>query len=142
MEKILEKHNQKIKFIVVGGINTLIDFILLFFFTGIGMNKLIANYFSTGIALLFSFIANKKFTFKSTTGDAKRQFVLFLGVTIVGLWVLQPLVLWISTSALEDYISNESINLFIAKVIATCVSLVWNYLLYSRLVFKNESETK
>ena len=142
MEKILEKHNQKIKFIVVGGINTLIDFILLFFFTGIGMNKLIANYFSTGIALLFSFIANKKFTFKNTTGDAKRQFVLFLGVTIVGLWVLQPLILWISTSALEDYISNESINLFIAKVIATCVSLVWNYLLYSRLVFKNESETK
>lgn len=135
MEKILEKHGQKIRFVVVGGANTAIDFLLLFLFTGLGVNKIVANYLSTGIALLFSFFANKQFTFKNKSGNAKKQFALFLVVTLAGLWILQPIVIWLSTSALEPYITNEAANLFVAKLIATVASLIWNYLLYSKLVF-------
>jgi len=138
MEKFREKHGDKLRFAVVGGANTALDFILLFLFVNLGVDKILANYFSTGASLIFSFFANKSFTFKNKTGNAKKQFAAFLIVTITGLWVLQPIIIWIVTSALEVHISNDSILLFIAKLIATVGSLIWNYLLYSRLVFKKD----
>ena len=136
MATALEKHGDKIRFAIVGGFNTALDFVLLFLFVNLGFDKIIANYFSTSISLIFSFFANKSFTFKDKSGNAKKQFGLFLLVTLAGLWVLQPIIIWISTNALEQYITNESVLLFVAKLIATIGSLIWNYLLYSRLVFK------
>lgn len=141
MAKALEKHGEKIRFVLVGGANTAIDFALLFLFTNLGVDKIVANYFSTGLALIFSFFANKSFTFKNKSENAKKQFVLFLVVTLTGLWLLQPLVIWGVTSLLAPYVTDDNINLFIAKLIATVASLIWNYLLYSRLVFK-KSEAK
>jgi putative flippase GtrA len=136
MDNFRQKHADKFRFALVGGANTALDFILLFLFVNLGVNKIVANYFSTGISLIFSFFANKSFTFKNKTGNAKKQFGIFLLVTITGLWVLQPLIIWAVTSILDSYVSNESALLFIAKLIATVASLVWNYFLYSRLVFK------
>ena len=139
MAKILEKHGDKLRFAVVGGANTALDFILLFLFVNLGIDKIIANYFSTGIALIFSFFANKSFAFKNKSSNAKKQFALFLVVTIAGLWVLQPIIIWAVTTVLAQYVTNESVLLFVAKLIATVGSLIWNYLLYSRLVFKKET---
>lgn len=140
MEKFQKNHGDKLRFLVVGGANTALDFLLLFLFVNLGVNKIVANYFSTGIALLFSFYANKSFTFKDKSKNAKKQFLIFLAVTLTGLWVLQPIIIWISTSALAPHITNETSLLFVAKMIATIASLIWNYLLYSRLVFKKESK--
>lgn len=136
MEKLLKKHAQKIRFVIVGGLNTVLDFALLFLFVNLGINKFIANYLSTGISMVFSFFVNKSFTFKHKEGNAKKQFVLFLVITIAGLWVIQPIVIWIVTGMISPFLDNSQVILFIAKVIATGASLVWNYLLYSKLVFK------
>lgn len=136
MEELLKKHAEKIRFIIVGGVNTAIDFGILFLLTFLGMDKIVANFFSTGVALIFSFFANKTFTFKEQSGNAKKQFIYFLVITLFGLWVIQPLVIWGATSLMASFIPNEAINLFIAKLIATVASLIWNYVLYSRIVFK------
>ena len=136
MEKIVQKHAKKIRFVLVGGTNTVIDFGILFGLTFLGVDKIIANYISTSIALVFSFFANKSFTFKNTSKNAKRQFILFLVVTLIGLWVLQPLIIWGYTSLLDD----SPLSLFIAKLIATIVTLIWNYLFYSRVVFIEKQE--
>ena len=136
MEKTLKKHAEKARFVVVGGANTALDFFILFLLTFMGVDKFVANYFSTGIALIFSFFANKSFTFKDTSKSAKKQFALFLIITLIGLWVIQPLIIWGVTVLLAPYSTNEAANLFIAKLVATVASLTWNYLLYSRVVFK------
>ncbi len=136
MATALEKHGDKIRFIIVGGANTAIDFAILFLLVNLGVNKIVANFVSTGVALIFSFFVNKSFTFKNTDKNAKKQFAIFLAVTLFGLWVIQPIVIWVSEMILDPYIANENITLFIAKLIATVASLVWNYLFYSRLVFK------
>lgn len=140
MEALRKKHAEKIRFIIVGGANTALDFILLFLFTNLGINKIVANYMSTGAALIFSFFANKEFTFRNKDGNAKKQFALFLVITLIGLWVLQPIIIWASTSLLLPFIHNETLNLFIAKLIATVASLTWNYFLYSRIVFKAKAQ--
>ena len=136
MEKLLKKHAEKIKFIIVGGANTAIDFVILFGLTFLGVDKIVANFFSTTVALVFSFFANKSFTFNNKSKNAKKQFALFLAVTLFGLWVIQPLIIWGSTSLMASFITNEALNLFVAKLIATVASLIWNYIFYSRLVFK------
>lgn len=133
MKALLKKHESKLRFAFIGGINTAIDFGILFLLTALGLDKLVANFFSTSVAFVFSFFANRTFTFKST-GSAKKQFLPFLIVTLIGLWVLQPLVILGVTQLLHAL--NDSLALFIAKLIATIVSLVWNYILYSRFVFK------
>ena len=138
MEKFQEKHGNKLRFVIVGGANTALDFLLLFLFVNLGVNKIGANYLSTGISLVFSFFANKSFTFKNKSANAKKQFGIFLLVTITGLWVIQPLIIWAVTSGLESYVTNDSALLFVAKLIATVASLTWNYFFYSRLVFKKE----
>lgn len=139
MDQLLKKHAEKIRYLLVGGFNTALDFVLLFVFVFLGIDKIPANYLSTGIAMLFSFFANKSFTFKDTSQKKKRQFILFIVVTVIGMWAIQPLVILGVTHLLYPYISNDAVSLFVAKVIATGVTLVWNYFLYSRVVFKKTS---
>lgn len=140
MKELFQKNAEKIRFLVVGGLNTAFDFILLFLFVGLGIDKFIANYLSTGSAMVLSFFLNRSFTFKNTDARKKRQFALFLLVTITGMWAIQPLVIWVVTSFLDNAALSTEGSLFIAKVIATIASLMWNYLLYSKLVFKKSGQ--
>ena len=125
---------QVLRFLVVGVLNTAIDVALLFLLTYLGVELWLANIFSTSVALLFSFVVNRSFTFKST-GNILRQIVPFLAVTLIGLWILQPLVL-LGVTGLLNGLWGEYVGLFVAKMLATVVSMTWNYLLYNRLVFK------
>lgn len=138
MEKLLKKHATKIRFVIVGGTNTVLDFALLFLFTNLGLHKIAANTLSTGIAFIFSFFANKQFTFKDSSKSTKKQFGLFALITLSGLWLLQPLIIWLSSDFLAPFTDNEQLTLFIAKIIATVASMIWNYILYSRVVFKEK----
>ncbi len=126
------------RFAIVGTINTIIDFGLLFSLTFLGLPKLAANTISTSTAFVFSFFANKKYTFKSTSKNIKYEIVSFVIVTLFGLWVLQNGTIWLITPLIKSFITNERISLFVAKLFATAISLVWNYCLYDKVVFKKE----
>lgn len=122
-----------LRFILVGVANTLIDFGVLFALTAWGLALVPSNMISTAVALAFSFVVNRSFTFAST-GNPFGQAVKFLLVTLFGLWALQPLVLIAVTSMLDGPLGPHA-SLLVAKVAATIVSMVWNYLLYDRFVF-------
>lgn len=139
MKDLLAQHAEKFRFALVGGFNTALDFGILFGLTALGIDKIVANYISTSISFIFSFFANKTFTFKVKNSDAKREFLSFIVVTLIGLWVLQPLIITIVTHLLAATTLNDTTTLLIAKLLATVVSLTWNYVLYSRFVFKKES---
>ncbi|MFZ2126023.1 MAG: GtrA family protein [Candidatus Microsaccharimonas sp.] len=132
----LKKHADKLRFGLVGIANTALDFSLLFLLVGLGLDKIPANYISTSISFIFSFFVNKSFTFKSKGGNVIKQFIIFIAITIVALWVIQPLVILGVSSLLASTSWESWIILFVAKVIATVASLIWNYIFYSRLVFK------
>jgi len=138
--ELIKKHAQKIRFGIVGVANTALDFLILFILVGLGLDKIPANYISTSIAFIFSFFVNKKFTFKSTSGNVKKQFAVFVVVTIIGLWVIQPLVITGVGWVLTPTGWTSGVILFAAKIVATVASLIWNYLFYSRLVFKKAPE--
>jgi len=117
---IANNRGKLLRFALVGGINTAIDIGLLFGLTALGVPKLAANTVSTGTAFIFSFFANKSYTFRAQ-GDVRRQLILFVVVTLAGL---------------ASVIHAESLVLLLAKIIATSASLMWNYCLYDRVVFR------
>ena len=137
MQEIAKKHADKLRFTIVGSINTVIDFSILFTLTMfLNIPKELANFISTFISFLFSFFANKKYTFKSTSKNLKRQFLLFTIVTLFGLWVIQTIIITAITPVFTNLGINKPAALLISKLIATAASLIWNYTLYSRVVFK------
>lgn len=136
MQELFKKHANKLRFGIVGIINTGLDFGILFFLTLLfNLPRELANTISTTISFLFSFVANKKYTFKSTSKNLKRQFILFAVVTLFGLWVVQNGIISVATPLFMNIISNEAIALFVSKIIATLASLIWNYILYVKIVF-------
>ena len=137
MQEIAKKHADKLRFTIVGSINTVIDFSILFTLTTLfNIPKELANFISTFVAFLFSFFANKKYTFKSTSKNLKKQFLLFTIVTLFGLWVIQTIIITAITPVFTNLGINKPAALLISKLIATAASLIWNYTLYSRVVFK------
>ena len=133
---------QKARFVLVGIVNTAIDFGFFFLASNSLHNAVIANYISTSIALAFSFFANKNYTFESRSSSVRREISLFLAFTLFGLWVLQPLVILGVEKATHHTQLKHALVLLVAKVIATVVSLIWNYATYSRFVFKSALGTE
>ncbi|HEY8886535.1 MAG TPA: GtrA family protein [Candidatus Microsaccharimonas sp.] len=134
--ELAKKHAEKIRFGIVGIANTALDFAILFLLVALGLDKIPANYVSTGVAFIFSFFVNKSFTFKSKGGNVKKQFLYFIVITIIGLWIIQPLIIAGISILLAGTGWASGVILFAAKIIATVASLIWNYFFYSRIVFK------
>lgn len=144
MKNLLKKlkNNQAFWFSVIGGINTALDFIILFVLTSLGVKIFIANIFSTGTTFIISFLMNKKITFKSVSNNKKeliREMVLFIIVTLFGLWVIQNIVISTAMPIFENLLKNKQMSLLLSKLIATIFSLIWNFILYKKVVFKNKS---
>lgn len=138
MKFIVEENKSKsIRFVAVGIANTLIDFGIYTLLILIGLPSVIANYPATTSAMVFSFFANKKYTFNDDRKDVTKQILQFLLVTLVGLWVLQPLIILFVEDTLQKLIMNQTLGSIFAKLVATVASLTWNYILYSRYVFKS-----
>lgn len=131
----IKNKREKARFAIVGIANTILDFGILFILTNFGLPSIGANYISTSIAFISSFVINRKFTFQVNGGNVKRQLMLFLIVTMIGLWVIQPIIIWFIEPIFIPLGFAAWVSLLSAKLIATVASVIWNYVLYSRLVF-------
>ncbi len=66
--------------------------------------------------------------------QAGREFVIFLVVSIIGLGINSILIGLISKNV--QIVSSADLNKNLAKIVATLVSLVWNFIGYKLFVFK------
>ncbi len=135
MVTIKNKH-EKARFGIVGATSTAIDFGVLFVLHALGVATIPANFVSTSLGFCFSFTANRHYTFKVHGGLLKRQITLFLVVTLIGIWVIQPVIIFFVEPLIANLGFSAWVDLAYAKLIATGVTMFWNYILYSRVVFK------
>lgn len=138
----MASHDYKkfLRFILVGGLNTVVDIGSLFVgHTIFGLPVVAANTISTSIALLVGYRVHSRFTFRATES---RGIVAYVGITLVGLWGLQNAVIYGFLAAVHQVAPELSAAqkstwlLLVAKVLAIGASTIWNYLLYSRVVFR------
>jgi len=151
VKNLLKKHAEKVRFGLVGIVNTAIDFVILFVLVALGLPTIASNFVSTSVALVFSFFANKSFTFRHEGKNSTKQLIYFFAITLFGLWIIQPIIItvvnlllgtWFTSSALVIWLGQLSslfkakyIVLLVGKGLATLASLIWNYLLYRKFVF-------
>ncbi|MEI7425734.1 MAG: GtrA family protein [Candidatus Moraniibacteriota bacterium] len=145
LKKLLLKFpiiKQLAKFIVVGGINTGIDFLVLnieMILTGItsGPSMLILNSISFSVATTNSFFMNKRWTFEDS-GNKKDgvKFSQFLIVSIIGITINGGVVYLITSFVDPLFGLNPQLWANVAKLFATGISLVWNFIGYKFIVFK------
>ena len=134
---------QKIRFGLVGIANTTVDFSVLLLLAGLlGFPSWLANVISTSCALVVSYILNKKAVFKDSRGGRK-QVLLFVGVTLFGIWFIQTVILVSVEELLHSFYGIPERNIYlllVAKIIGVSASLTWNFLWYSKVVFRSQKE--
>ena len=129
---------RKKRFSLVSALSTGLDFGILLLLTSLGMGTIAANYISSSIAFVLSFFAHKKISFKTNDRHIKREVPLFIIVTLTGIWGIQPVIIWAVQPYTTDLPVYGFIGVIIAKAIASMTTYIWNYLLYTRLVFRKK----
>lgn len=133
---------QFVKFFVVGIINTAIDFAVLnaeMLLTGItsGPYMFLLNSISFSAATVNSFFMNKRWTFEDKEEKQSGvKFSQFLVVSVIGITINGGIVYAITSFINPLFGMNPQLWANIAKLFATVVSLVWNFLGYKFVVFK------
>ena len=131
MKEKLKKHSEVIRFVLVGGFNTALDFCIFGLLANIiGIDKVVANIISTAICITVSFILNYKFVWKSEK-SIKSTAVGFLVVSLFSAWVVQSLVITGVTAILGE----TGLNKLIAKACGSVAGMVTNFFGY-KFVFK------
>jgi len=103
-----------------------------------GLNLIIANTISTGIAMIYSFLMNKKWTFRNAGQDYLRQVILFFIFTAIGIWVIQNGLIILAQHYLPHFGLSDQVFNNLAKLGASVFSLTWNYLTYNHFVFTDK----
>lgn len=111
-----------IRFIVVGGIATIIDFVCLYIFKEfLNFNVILANTLSFTISVIYNYIASITWVFDvNKTKNKNIQFILFITFSVLGL-ILNNLILYLLTDKLNIYY-------LISKIIATMFVMVFNFI--------------
>lgn len=130
MNKLIK---QIMRFGVVGVLAFVIDYGLMIFLTEIfGINYLISSGISFSVSVIFNYILSVHWVF-DIKGERNKgnDFVVFVVLSVIGLGINQVL-MWL----LVEYIN---ILYFIAKIFATAVVMVYNFVT-RKLFLENNGE--
>ena len=126
------------KFALVGVLNTAIDFGILNLLIAItsitgGLGIIFINATSFSTALVNSYFWNRDWVF---AGSKRGDLVTFIIVTIIGLSINTGIVFFLTTYVSPVLVTTQAQWANLAKILATGISLVWNFAGYKLIVFK------
>ena len=88
--------------------------------------------------MIYSFLMNKKWTFRNAGQDYLRQVILFFVFTAIGIWAIQNGLIILAQHYLPHFGLPDRVFNNLAKLGASVFSLTWNYLTYNRFVFTDK----
>lgn len=130
MRKLL---NQILKFGVVGGLAFIIDYGILIFLTEVfHINYLISTTISFIVSVIFNYIMSIFWVFDVDENKNRTTvFSVFIILSVIGL-LLNDLFMWI-------FVDGMSIHYLIAKIIATLLVMIYNFITRKLFLEKRES---
>lgn len=118
-----------IKFLIVGGMATGLQFALLILFVEIfHLPAVAASASAYGSSAVFNYLLNYYFTFNSNKShtEAFSQFVI---VVAIGLCI----------NTISFTLFSKVLHYFVAQIFATLITLISNFLLHKYWIFKHKS---
>jgi putative flippase GtrA len=141
---------KKIRFLCVGSFNSLVDITILNTLVYVGhLPVWVATVVSVSVGITISYFLNHFLVFRHQHSPSYSLFAKFFVVTGAGAIVLQIIIIYLTRPLYIDLARNfHSINasfqgkisLNLAKLTAILTGMVWNYLFYSRLIFRNKCD--
>ncbi|MEM6414360.1 MAG: GtrA family protein [Pseudomonadota bacterium] len=119
------------RFAFVGLFATAVDFLIFFILARINVSVIAANILAFFVANIFSYFANTAVTFRRDGQRVEKSVARYLQFLLAHLFGL-------ATSTGVLVVATPVIGLLLAKAAATGVGFMSNYLLSSRLVFRNK----
>lgn len=141
-ERLIRVGKQFSTFVLIGGINTAIDFAVLNIeikLTGVtsGSGLFVMNTISFLVAVVNSYFMNKYWTFQDVARQQEEtKFVQFIAISLIGSGINSSIVYGITTHISPIFAVSPLLWANIAKLFATGISLVWNFVGYKLFVFK------
>lgn len=118
---------QIFKFVVVGGIATLIDWVIYFvLFNYFHIFPLISNVISYSISVIYNFIMSVKWVFDTKNKSMKRLLFEFIILSLIGL-IISEFIIWF-------FLEILSFNSIIAKILSTLIVMVINFILRKKVL--------
>lgn len=131
---------EMLSYIFFGIGTSVLDYMVFSTLNVIGMNSLIANIFSTICAIIFAYITNKLWVFKSKTNTfvaVIKEFFRFAYARMATL-IMTEVILYISILMYgHDKAANQ-----IAKLIAMVFTIILNYIFSKLFIFNTKGKGK
>lgn len=131
--EIYKKYEEKINYLIFGVLTTFVNLIVYALCTKLfSINYMISNIIAWILSVLFAYITNKKYVFKSKCDSNKKvvyEIFQFFKYRILSFIICDMLLLCL-------FVELLNMNDMIAKVIIQVVVIVLNYLFSKLFVFK------
>ena len=130
-----------LKFGVVGVSGAVIDFGMTALCKGIlGMPELLANAIGFTVAATSNYVLNRIWTWKSTSKDVGVEYAKFFFVSLIGLGLNSLIVLLLKDTSIVPRFVDTTLDwdFWVAKVIATAIVMVWNFLANNFFTFRKK----
>lgn len=127
---------EMIVYIFFGVLTSVVDYVIYSALAYISVDLLIANIISTICAIIFAYVTNKIWVFKSKTnslGELINEFIKFSEARVFTL-VMSEFILFIC-KLLDG-------NPYIAKIIAMALTVIFNYIFSKLFIFTSRKESK
>lgn len=135
MDNLLKKF---VKFGVVGASGAVIDFGLTALCKGIlGVPELLANAIGFTVAATSNYFFNRVWTWRSTSKEVGVEYAKFFIVSLIGLGLNSLIVFLLKDISIVPRIVDTTLDwdFWVAKVIATAIVMVWNFLANNYFTF-------
>ena len=121
---------QIFKFLVVGGIATIIDWVIYFvLYHFVKIPPLIANIMSFTVSVIYNYWASCKYVFKVTKDKSKlRLFIEFIIFAVIGLGINEVIIFALYNKA--------GWNAMLVKVLATIIVMTFNFITRKKFLEK------
>jgi putative flippase GtrA len=137
---------QLVRFGLVGGLNTLIDLLvlnsLLWLFPTASTPLLVAyNALAYSVGAVNSFVCNKYWTFRQREQATRGELLRFTITALLGMG-LNSALLWLVSLVLHPFLGNATVWANASKVFAIAATMLISYLGMRLWVFTSKSQTR
>ncbi len=131
-------------YLIFGALTTVLNFVLLFVFGGIGMATWLANLLANVFCIIFAYVTNHIFVFHSKARGAElwAEFVKFIGCRI-GTLVMDEAIVVLGADIIGPRVglADNAVWLFFVKLVAQILVVVGNYVFSKLFIFKKTEDT-
>ena len=117
-----------ILYVIFGILTTVVNIVVYFVFTRLGVNYLVSNVIAWFLSVLFAYVTNRRWVFESKDSNILKEcFLFFSGRIFSGV---------VDTGLMYLFIDILSIGDVISKIVIQVIVVILNYVISKWIVFK------